>query len=82
MCFDPAEGGAPVGRICLEGEAVGLPVESSDPGLKDFDPEAGTNPTPGGTNPTPANLSNAIPGLSGGNYPLSRVVTMGMTLTF
>jgi len=37
VCFDAEEGGAPVGRICLDGDAVGVPVESSDPGLKDFD---------------------------------------------
>ncbi len=37
VCFDPAEGGVPVGRICREGEAVGAPVESREPGLNDFD---------------------------------------------
>ena len=45
------------------------------PGLKDFDPEAGANTKPN-------DLKNAIPGISGANYPLSRVVSMGMTLTF
>ena len=37
VCFDPVDGGAPVGRICREGDAVGVPVESSEPGLNDFD---------------------------------------------
>ena len=37
MCFDPMDGGAPVGRVCRDGEAVGEPVESSDPGLNDLD---------------------------------------------
>jgi hypothetical protein len=37
VCFDPVDGGAPVGSICLEGDAVGVPVESSEPGLNDFD---------------------------------------------
>ncbi len=45
------------------------------PGLKDFDPESGGNPTP-------TDLKNAIPSNSGGSYPLSRIVTMGLTLTF
>jgi len=45
------------------------------PGLKDFDPEAGANATP-------TDLKNAIPSNSGGSYPLSRVVTMGLTVTF
>ena len=45
------------------------------PGLKDFDPEAGSTPVP-------TDLKNSIPSISGGNYPLSRVVSMGMTLTF
>jgi TonB-linked SusC/RagA family outer membrane protein len=45
------------------------------PGLKDFDPEAGANAKP-------TDLRNAIPSISGGNYPLSRVVAMGMTMTF
>jgi len=45
------------------------------PGLKDFDPELGANPAP-------TDLKNAIPGISGGNYPLSRVVSMGVTVTF
>jgi TonB-linked SusC/RagA family outer membrane protein len=45
------------------------------PGLKDFDPEQGANSTPG-------DLTNSIPSNSGGSYPLSRVVTMGITLTF
>jgi TonB-linked SusC/RagA family outer membrane protein len=45
------------------------------PGLKDFDPEAGATPVP-------TDLKNAIPSISGGNYPLSRVLTMGLTLTF
>lgn len=45
------------------------------PGLKDFDPEQGSNATP-------SDLKNAIPNNSGGSYPLSRIVTMGLTLTF
>jgi len=45
------------------------------PGLKDFDPEAGANATP-------TDLKNAIPSNSGGSYPLSRVVTMGLTVAF
>jgi len=45
------------------------------PGLKDFDPELGANTAP-------SDLKNAIPGISGGNYPLSRVVSMGLTVTF
>jgi len=45
------------------------------PGLKDFDPELGANTTP-------SDLKNAIPSISGGNYPLSRVVSAGLTLTF
>ncbi|HWB91498.1 MAG TPA: TonB-dependent receptor [Puia sp.] len=45
------------------------------PGLKDFDPEAGASTAP-------SDLKNAIPNISGGNYPLSRVVSMGLTLTF
>lgn len=45
------------------------------PGLKDFDPEQGASATP-------SDLKNAIPSNSGGGYPLSRVVTMGVTLTF
>ena len=45
------------------------------PGLKDFDPEQGSNTTP-------SDLKNSIPNNSGGSYPLSRVVSMGLTLTF
>lgn len=45
------------------------------PGIKDFDPESAGNPTP-------SDLKNAIPSNSGGTYPLSRIVTMGLTLTF
>jgi TonB-dependent starch-binding outer membrane protein SusC len=45
------------------------------PGLKDFDPELGANTTP-------TDLKNAIPSISGGNYPLSRVLSMGLTVTF
>ncbi len=45
------------------------------PGLKDFDPELGANTVPG-------DLKNAIPSISGGNYPLSRVVSAGLTVTF
>jgi len=45
------------------------------PGLKDFDPEQGSSATP-------SDLKNAIPNNSGGGYPISRVVTMGLTLTF
>jgi len=45
------------------------------PGIKDFDPESAGNPTP-------TDLKNAIPSNSGGTYPLSRVVSMGLTLTF
>jgi len=45
------------------------------PGLKDFDPEQGASATP-------SDLKNAIPSNSGGSYPISRVVTMGLTLTF
>jgi hypothetical protein len=37
VCFDAEEGGAPVGRTCLDGEATGDPAESSDPDLNDFD---------------------------------------------
>ena len=44
------------------------------PGLKDFDPEQGSNTTP-------TDLTNSIPNNSGGSYPLSRVVSMGLTLT-
>ncbi|MBS1947369.1 MAG: TonB-dependent receptor [Bacteroidetes bacterium] len=42
------------------------------PGLKDFDPELGAD-----TNPR-----DGAPGISGANYPLSRVVSMGLTVTF
>jgi len=45
------------------------------PGIKDFDPELGANVTP-------TDLKNSIPGISGGNYPLSRVLSMGVTVTF
>jgi TonB-dependent starch-binding outer membrane protein SusC len=45
------------------------------PGLKDFDPELGANTTP-------SDLKNSIPNISGGNYPLSRVLSMGLTITF
>jgi TonB-linked SusC/RagA family outer membrane protein len=45
------------------------------PGIKDFDPESAGNPTP-------TDLKNAIPGNGGGTYPLSRIVSAGMTLTF
>lgn len=45
------------------------------PGIKDFDPELGANVVP-------SDLKNSIPGISGGNYPLSRVISMGLTLTF
>lgn len=45
------------------------------PGIKDFDPELGANAVP-------TDLKNAIPSISGGNYPLSRVLTMGLTVTF
>jgi hypothetical protein len=45
------------------------------PGLKDFDPELGASTAP-------TDLKNAIPGISGGNYPLSRVLSMGLTVTF
>lgn len=45
------------------------------PGLKDFDPELGADATP-------KDLKSGIPSISGANYPLSRVVTMGLTLTF
>jgi len=45
------------------------------PGLKDFDPELGADATP-------KDLKSGIPSISGGNYPLTRVVTMGLTVTF
>jgi TonB-dependent starch-binding outer membrane protein SusC len=45
------------------------------PGLKDFDPELGATPAP-------SDLKNSIPSISGASYPLSRVLSMGLTLTF